>query len=188
MAWKKIECGPPVELSGPYILNYIFQRCHICEECGEKTHWPGCPDGLDRGRHRNYPIKINGRTYKVRRVVHELAIGPIKRKNVVVSTCENERCISLKKIKQVGKDWVVKRSAKEGNLNKYQTRLKISKAKLAAVGKLTDEQVIRIRMDERPSPEVAAEFKCSESYVRALRTGYARKFVAAGNPFSGLMA
>lgn len=188
MARKKIECGPPVELSGPYILNYIFQRCHICEECGEKTHWPGCVEGLDHGRHRNYPVKINGKAYKVRRVVHELAIGPIKRKNVVVTTCENERCISVKKIKQVGKDWVVKRTAKEGRLNNYQSRLKNSKARLASAGKLTDEQVIQIRMDDRPSPKVAQEFKCSESYVRALRTGYARKFVSAGNPFQGLGA
>lgn len=187
MARKKIECGPPVELSGPYILNYIYQRCHICEECGEKTHWPGCSEGSKTERLRNYPIKINGRVYKVRRVVHELTIGPIKRGHVVVSTCENERCINKEKIKQVTKAWVVKRSAKEGKLNTYESRLKNSKTRLANVGKLTDEQVLQIKFDERASPAVAAEYGCSESYVRAIRSGERRRFSAIRNPFAGLM-
>ena len=181
MARKKIECGPPIELSSKYLKNYIEQKCHVCEECGEKTHWPGAEN--NKGA---YPVRVNGKSVSVRRLAFELNGGVLKKNSKIITTCPNHRCINFKLLRQVTMAYIVKEAVKAGTMHTPQSCAKIADTKRRTVGKLSQEAAESIRLDFRPAALVAEENGISESYVRTIRRGAARKSYTA-NPFWGLM-
>lgn len=184
MARKFVECGPPKELSWPHIMGYIWQKCHICPECGEKTHWPGAAANNCKGSSGTFPIRVNGRPRQVRRLVWEYSGRKLKAGQKIITTCENRRCINPELLKQITMAHIVREALAAGKLNNIEIHRKIAATKLATVGKLTDAQVNEIRSDGRKSPEIAKEYGCSEAYARAIKAGTARRFAAiAANPF-----
>ena len=180
MARKRIECGPPVELSTAYLKRYVAQRCHICRDCGEKTHWPGAqnPSGV-------YPIKINGNTISVRRLVLMLHDVKLRKNWKVISECENHRCINLKTLRQVSMKHIVREAVRDGKLMTPLIRAKIAATRRQTVGKITQEAAEIIKLDPRVSDVIAAEHGISGSYVRAMKGGRARLDYSA-NPLKGL--
>jgi len=180
LARKKIDCGPPVELSNPRMLAYINQKCHICEECGEKSHWPGA-----KNESGVYPLRINQKTYSVRRVVYELNGKKLQKGGMIVTKCHNHRCMNTALFRQVRMDYIVREAQRAGTLRTKAINRKIAETKRLA-GKITQDAADSIRMDDRRSADVAAEHGISDSYVRAIRAGHARKCYAV-TPFAGLM-
>lgn len=182
MGHKKIDCGPPVELSGPYILNKIMRRCSVCPECGKKTNWLGARN--DSGV---YPIKIGPKTHSVRRVVYELSGGRLRDQGKLITTCDNHRCIDFEKLQQVTMKHIVREASRQGKLMTLATVAKIAAIKRRTQGKITQEAAEQIRLDTRSSPKVAAEYGVSDSYVRAIRAGRSRRDFTP-SPFAGLGA
>ena len=183
MGRKRIDCGPPVELSNPRVLQNIAQRCAVCEECGKRTHWLGAKNQQDV-----YPLRVNQRCYSVRRVVFELNGGTLKQNSKIITTCANHRCIDPAQLKQVTMKHIVREALREGKLFTPASRAKIAATQRANKGKITQEAAEQIRLDTRPSTVIAAENGISDSYVRAIRQGTARKTYGGGNPFAGLGA
>lgn len=182
MGRKKIDCGPPIELSGPYILNKIMRRCAICPECGKKTHWLGArnPSGV-------YPIKIGPKSHSVRRVVYELSGGKLRDDGKLITTCDNHRCIDFEQLRQVTMRHIVREAVRTGKLMNRATVAKIAATKRKTQSKITQEAARQIFLDTRPSPKVAAEYGISDSYVRAIRAGKSRRDFSP-SPFAGLGA
>ncbi len=180
MARKKIECGPPIELSSKYLKAYIDQKCHICEECGEKTHWPGAEN--NKGA---YPVRVNGKSVSVRRLAFELNGGVLKKNSKIITECMNHRCINFKLLRQVTMAHIVREATKAGKLHTLSIRAKIAETKRHQVGKISQEAAEAIKVDFRPAALVGDEYGISESYVRALRRGDARRNYAP-SPFAGL--
>lgn len=160
----------------------IARRCAICEECGKRTHWLG-----SKNTQGVYPLRISRRCYSVRRVVFELNGGKLKENSKIITTCENHRCIDFPKLKQVTMKHIVRQALKEGKLFTPVMRAKIAATQRAAVGKITQEVAEQIRLDTRSSTVIAAENGISDSYVRAIRQGVARKTYGGCSPFAGLM-
>lgn len=188
MGRKKIDCGPPIELSTKHVMDRIWARCHVCDECGQKTHWPGHINDKTE-TYPSYTVKVNGRTFSVRRLVYQFSRGRLKEGSKIITECPNHRCLNPGLLRQVTMKHIVAEAARAGKTNTLEIRRKISQTKLRTVGKLTNDQIAKIRLDFRPSPIIAKEMGCSESYVRAVRKGSARRFAgAASNPWAGLGA
>lgn len=180
MARKRIDCGPPVELSNVWMLAYIAQKCHTCPECGEKTSYGGAinSNGV-------YALRINGKHYSIRRVVFELNGGKLKKNGKIITTCQNHQCMNVKLLKQVTMRHIVLEASKSGKLHNLLTSAKTARTKRMASG-LSQEYAERIRLDDRSSPVIAAEAGLSTSYVRAIKNGICRKSYTP-SPFAGLM-
>jgi hypothetical protein len=183
MAHKKIDCGPPVHLSNGWVMDYISRRCTICPDCGEKTNWTG---------HKNkssglYQIRIHGKQRSVRRVVFELNGGKLNPKKKIVTTCDNHRCLNFALMKQVGMEYIIKGAIEAGTLHTKTAHRKIAEKRRATCGKLTQEQARAIRDADGPSPEIAKQYGVSDSYIRAIRSGRARRDYMA-TAFCGLGA
>lgn len=182
MARKKIDCGPPIELSTKYIIDSIKRRCDICPDCGERTSFLGCQNASGV-----YPMKVNQKWYSVRRVIFEHHGGKLRKNGKIITTCPNHRCIDPEKLVQVSMRQIIKQAVADGKFMTEITRAKIAKAKRKTHGKIEQATAESIRFDSRTSNVIAKETGISESYVRAIRSGAARKSYGS-NPFSGLGA
>lgn len=191
MAWKFIECGPPKELSWPHILASIWQRCHICEDCGQKTHWGGCANGLSKSKQGTFPIRVNGKTYQVRRLIWASMGKTFVKNDRIVTGCTNPRCIASDKLKRIFMRHIVADAVKSGKIHTTRSRIKNSKTKQAQVGKLTDDDVRRVYFDPRTEKEAyeeyAAEFGCTPRYIKGIKSGAFRSLAIMDfGPFAGL--
>lgn len=188
MARKKVECGPPYELSTKYVLEKIWGNCKLCHECGNHSHWTGAPNGKGSEFERTFPIRINGKTYQVRRIIWASMGRYFCKNDRIVTKCPNPRCIAPELLTRRYMRDVVREAVAAGKTQDPQTRAKISAAKQAAVGKVTDEEVMVIYMDPRPSTQIAPEFDVSDSFVRAIKAGKVRQLaLMKQNPFAGLI-
>lgn len=189
MARKKVECGPPYELSTRYVLEKIWGGCKVCEECGNHSHWTGCQSGKGQEFARTFPITVNGKTYQVRRVIWASMGRQFFKNDRIVTSCANPRCIAPEMLVRRFMRHVVRDAVANGKTQGPQTRARISATKLAAVGKVTDEEVWAIYMDPRTSTAIAKDFPVSGALVRAIKAGKARKMaLMKHNPFAGLGA
>lgn len=182
VARKRIDCGPPIELSNGVVFGKIMQRCTICEECGEKTHFLGAQNGSGV-----YPVKINGKFHSVRRLVFEFNGGKLKSNGKIITKCHNHRCINPAKLKQVTMSEIIKQAVADGNFMGELHKYKIAQSKRKANGKINQTDADAIRYDGRSSTVIAAEMGLSSSFIRSVKNGRVRKNYFE-NVFSGLGA
>lgn len=138
-----------------------------------------------------YPrMTVDNRVVTVRRVMAAQKIGrPLKPSEFASSTCNDPRCLFWDHIRVVT---VAKRRSEVGADGGYSSRTK--GAKISAYKRSTEAKLIggqeaaeAIRLDPRPSHEVAPDHGISPSMVRKIRRGVAWKPLQ-NSPFSGLGA
>ena len=164
------------------MVDAIYARCIDDAGC---MIWQGSysASGIPR-------MTVNHRTATVRRVMAAHKIErPLKPSEFASSTCNDPRCLCWDHIRVVT---VAKRRAEVGADGGYSSRAKgakISASKRATEAKLIGGEAAAeaIRLDPRPSHEVAPEHGISPSMVRKIRRCDAWKPLH-NNPFSGLGA
>lgn len=157
-------------------LKLIHSRC---TEEGDCWLWDGALDGHGRPQKRH-----NGKTVYVRRLVRELIDGPIPASMVVAAKCGTKRCISPTCSCTVTHTKKAQMAAVRGAFNSPAKLAKMVATKRAASW-ITEEMVRQIRHATVSSSQIAAEMNVSESHVKAIRRGTARR--EASNPFGGLL-
>lgn len=157
-------------------LKLIRSRC---TEEGECWLWDGCLDGHGRPQKRH-----NGKTVYVRRLVRELVDGPVPASMVVAASCGTKRCVSPSCSCTVTHTKKAKMAATRGA---YSNPAKFAKmvASRRATSRITEEMVRQIRLAPPPASRIAVEMNVSESHVKAIRRGSARKDMSS--PFAGLL-
>lgn len=164
------------------MVDAIYARCIDDAGC---MVWQGActPTGYPR-------MTVNNRIVTIRRVLAAHKIDrPLKPSEFASSTCNDPRCLCWDHIRVVT---VAKRRAEVGADGGYSSRAKgakIAAHKRAAEAKLIggESAAEAIRLDPRPSHEVAPEHGISPSMVRKIRRGDAWKPLH-NNPFAGLGA
>lgn len=125
------------------------------------------------------------KTFPVRRVAYELAIGTIAPKRWIVQKCENPLCVNPKHLAAKSKQQVLKAAAKRGCF-KNPTRCLKSAQTLRAKSRIDEEGLREIRSTTGRTKEYSERFGVSEAYIRMLRNHQRRKDVAT--PFSGIFS
>ena len=147
-------------------------------EVGECYEWQGyVKNGTPQVSH-------GGKMMTVRRLMHELQ-GKSVKGYFLSPGCDNPLCVNP--AHTVVRTTAAHLRRMNKNVNKGGL-MRVARLQHAARGrrKLTDEQVIQIRVDPRPSRAVAAEHGVSKALVCSIRRGDARRLIAT-NPFAGLM-
>ena len=184
MKTKKSELhGPPIQLSGPYLLNRIKSQCTECEDCGTMWHWPG-----KRYGQLTLLINVGKKMLSVRRVVHAITNGkPGPKGHVITTLCHNDRCMNPALIAYKPWTYIVKRSVAAGKIHTRQARIKATRTVRAKPTKIRDlEHANAIRMDSRSLSQIAAEVGVSREMIRVIKNN--KRWVDYGGMFSGLMA
>lgn len=151
-------------------LDHIKDRCAIDGDC-----WIWKYDAID-GKHPR--ICINGKVKTVRRIVWELAKGPIPKKKVLTCGCTNPLCVSPECIKLTTYSAIrngVKKSA--------AARLNIARAKRQS-SDVTIDDVRAIRASSSPNRDIDQAYGKSRGWAAAIRRG--KLWVDVASPFAGL--
>lgn len=147
-------------------------------EVGDCREWLGySANGVPQVSHA-------GKMTTVRRLMFELQ-GKDVEGYYIAPKCGNSKCVHPAHIIARTIRAHHKFMSKCGDPNGLMRIINLQKAAKAR-RKLTDEQVIQIRSDPRPSRAVAAEHGVSKDLVCRIRAGKAHRAVSA-NPFAGLM-
>jgi hypothetical protein len=169
-------------------LERIKMRCHDCDSLEENDCW----EWQDYARNGRDPqMRMAGpwiaglrKTVIVRRLVYELAIGPIPTKRQIVVKCGSLLCVNpkhfaAKTLQQVRRADVVR--------GKYKGQARILKMveTLRRRSKLTDAAIEDIRTADISRGELAEKWGVHPSYVTKIRNCEARK---DSNPFAGLFS
>ena len=165
-----------------HTLESIHARC---EEVGECWVWMG---KMTAQRHPS--ASHNGKSMLVRRRVFELVHGtlPDTRRFGIVTTCGNHRCVNPEHLRNASRASMVRLAYKNGRRNPLREYTARSRARVGSTGsKLTPEIAAAIRTDTRPTKELAAEFACSESLIRKVRTGLIWRPAVRGNSVFNMM-
>lgn len=159
-------------------LTYIHNRCKEDGGC-----WIWQQACTSNGTPTMY---VGPKMIAVRRVVASLKGLNIEGK-VVTSTCGDKRCVCQDHLLVVTKkqlaDLIVKRT---GHPYRIYRRKKISDARRAKVGKLTDELVREIRASTMTHKEASKKHGISKSTISRIKRHEAWKDYS--NPFAGLGA
>jgi len=173
--------GPSKAQSTQYVKKRLIEGCKTCERCGEKTHYvaairPGCCP----------TINIGGRIMAVRRAAWIALIGkPIKDGKMITSTCSNQNCINPKMMIQADPGEVLAlHYTVHNSRSRYEATAHLMKYTRQRT-KLSADDVVRIRSDNRKGKAAASEFGISKEHYNAIQRGQSR---ITANPFSGLGA
>lgn len=159
---------------GAYLLQRITSYCH---EDGDCLVWDRYCNGL-------MPvINVGGRPRPVRRVVYELAVGPVFEGFEVIPTCETPKCIAPEHLAMIT---IAKRRA-------IIAARRVGRAQRASQvrfmrenhGKLSMEKAREIRASNEKGIDLARRFDVSPQLISLVRTG---KSWAEPSPFDGLGA
>lgn len=178
---RKRPEGPPVDLSGAYIMARIKSRIVECGDCWE---WTGAMDG---GSTPIMRVPVTRQLLSVRRIVM-IAMGKDPGPKLGVSSCDNRRCVAPAHAVAYTRRQLQKRTAKRSGYGFSATRSKrLAESRRAKPDtKLNMEIVQRIRTDGRPTREWALELGVAQSTIQMARSH--RTWKEYGGIFSGLMA
>lgn len=161
-----------------HTLETVLARA---DEVGNCLEWSGAFNG------KSPLLKIGRKPVQVRRFVREQLGKPIPEGHFATVSCGNHRCIKPEHIMHMPAGaFMAKISAEVDHQNPIRTA-KIRRARCHA-RLFTEEQAMQIRLDPRPSREVAQQYGCSHDLVNKIRAGRSYKPLHAGaSPFSGLI-
>jgi hypothetical protein len=150
-----------------------------CREDGQCWIWQGGCDGKGRPQ-----IRHDGIVVYTRRLARQLSDGkPVPRNMRVPSECGRKLCVSPE-CSVVGTVATVRRMAADrGAYSKANRNLSQMRTKRARSA-ISDETVQAIRNAPGPCSRIAAETGVSESHIKAIRRGTARRDLS--NPFGAL--
>lgn len=159
---------------GAYLLQRITSYCH---EDGDCLVW-------DRYCNGKMPvINVGGAPRAVRRMVFELALGPVKDGHEVISTCETPKCVAPEHLKQITG------AARRSMLAKLRNGRGQPASQIRFMrenhGKLTMEKAREIRSSDELGTVLAQRFNVTPQLISLVRTG---KSWAEPSPFAGLGA
>lgn len=183
MTFKKLaDAGPPVNLSGPYLLDRIKRECIECDECGEPWHWTG-----KRWGSSSYLMRVGGKMISVRTVVYRIGDGrPVPKGRVITTLCTNGRCMNPALVARKPVQFVIKRASDAGKIHTPAARAKTAATQRAKNTRIRDmEHANSIRLDDRPVTVIAAEIGLSHQVVSLIKNN--RLWVDHSSPFAGLM-
>ena len=158
---------------GAYLMDRIRARCR---EDGDCLIWTGAMN------ERGPVVTVDRKQLSVRRVAWEERNGkPFPTGKVASVDCEDKACI----------EHIVPRTRSQLNARTNRRHSSIARAaKVSATkrqnSKLSDADVIEIRMTDRPMKEIAAEKGISTVYAYLIRRGDFRRDYSS--PFAGLGA
>jgi len=180
---KPVIEGPPVRLSGPYLLNRIQSQCIECDDCGEQWHWTA-----KRYGHSNLLINVNGKMLSVRSVVYRITDGrPVRKGHVITTLCHNDRCMNPELAVTRPPSFILARTAQAGKIHTRSMRIKIAATQRAKNTKIRDmEHANAIRLDGRPITVIAAEVGVSHQTVSLIKNN--RMWIDYAGMFTGLGA
>jgi len=144
-------------------------------ECGDCLEWAGY---AIEGKHPQ--IRVNWKSYPVRRLVWFLTRGPVRSEVWIANKCENPLCVNP--------DHLVahtRSTALKGAKRTVSHKTKIAAARRSK-SVLTMEIVRAIRSSDEPNPVLAERFGITPGYVSHLRRGTVWKEYVT--PFQGLGA
>lgn len=161
-----------------HTIESLMARTHDFGYCKE---WQGYFNG------RSPCVKIDGKYVQVRRLIRSLYKLEIPEGHFVTVSCCNYRCVNPSHIMTKPEREFMKEIAEkvwhQDPIRNAKIRMARSHARI-----FTEKQAQAIRLDPRPSREVAAEYGCSKDLVNKIRSGKSYKpLTAASNPFTGLI-
>lgn len=160
----------------PMTLERIKSRCL---ECGACWQWTGstsgtCPKIAWWGEH--------GREHRVvRRIVWELAKGPIPEGMLVTVNCGNSLCLNPAHLELTTRAEVTRKNSAKAAV---QLRRRASSARTAQAkfGKITMDIAREIRLSDKTGRQLARELEVSPSLVSKVRLN--KSWIEPQNPFS----
>jgi len=160
------------ESEGAYLLQRI---CAYSHEDGDCLVW-------DRYCNGHMPVmNVGGTPRPVRRVVHELAIGPVRDGCEVIQTCETLKCVAPEHLAQIT---IEKRraliAARRVGRSQRASQVRFMRENF---GKLSMEKAREIRASSEKGIDLARRFGVSPQLISLVRTG---KSWAEPSPFDGL--
>lgn len=161
-----------------HTLESILARA---DEVGLCMEWRGAFNG------KSPLLKIDRKPVQVRRLIRQLMGRPIPQGHFATVSCDNHRCVKPEHIRVMSPEKFFAKISEEIDHQDPIRTAKIRQARCHA-RILTEQQALEIRLDPRPSRQVAAQYGCSHDLVNKIRRGQRYKPLhAAANPFSGLI-
>ena len=174
--------GPPRHASNQYVMARLLENCIECDCCGEVTHFKS-------EARKGFSIQTNvaGRVMAIRRAMYMAAFPnkPIKKGLRITSRCHNTNCINAALLIQATPGLVIKMDYEKGNRDKVAVKAHLARISRDINIKLTEENVRRIREDDRTGKFGAADYGITPEHFNAIKRGATRR---GPNPFAGLMA
>lgn len=167
------EQGTTAE-DGAYLLARIRRWCKDDADCQVWTGYCG------KGEMPVMSVKGTPRT--VRRMVHQLEVGPVRANAEVVSTCGTARCVAAEHLKQINKTQRRRESAAKRSAG---ASVRLLSANRVRQGKLDMEKARAIRASEESGPVLADRYGVSTALISLVRRGQSW---AEPSPWSGLGA
>ena len=132
-------------------------------------------------------VRHAGKTALVRRLAHQLAGKAIGQGKIVITTCENSRCVNPAHTSAVTLQAHMVRMGALGKLSDLPRIAKIAATKRAKYGKITMDDARAIRESDATHEQVAQQYGLHPSKVASIRQHRCWRELT-GNPFSGLGA
>lgn len=151
-----------------------------CVEEGECLIWTG------KANNEGYPVfsAAKGECNLARRLAFTLYGGVLKPRMPVIATCGDRKCVAKEHLQQVTTSKVGKIAAAKGAYSSLKRRAAIAKSK-AGVCKITDAEVLEIRMSDEVGHVLAARYGVCKSLINKIKAGKSR--VDYKNPYMSLM-
>jgi hypothetical protein len=150
-----------------------------CDEVGDCWLW----NGATGGRSDLPCIHHNGKTKYVHRVVYDLSHARGAGKLVVTPKCTNRLCVSPKCLEALPRKLALQRAGQRGSYSRPSKVLATARSKRAN-SRYSDELIAEVRQSTAGPKQIARETGMSESYIKSIRNGTARRDYAS--PFAGL--
>lgn len=145
-----------------------------CDEIGECWEWRA---RQTKEHGRRYPqIRVQGKTYNVRRAIYEAKHGEVRQGLFVVPTCGNLYCVNPDHCKAMTESQKSRHAAKRGAFSSLTRSRSIAVARRkAAYGKLDIDRAREIRLSDEPGPVLAQKYGIDKSLVNRIKRGEAWK-------------
>jgi hypothetical protein len=166
------------------LLTRIKMRTTTCPEC-EGRAWDGTLSSTGVPVIRFRPTgATKHQTFSARRLLLEEKLGrTLGPKEHAGTTCDNDLCVDVGLLRTMTNSQRIKRAHRRGRMVTMATRIKSAQAARAR-SKLSDADVLEIRMHTAHRSEMMAKHQISEAYYYMLRKNLFRRDF--GTPFSGL--
>lgn len=159
------------------ILEKLKARC---EEEGDCWVWQGCVNN-------GVPVaSINGVNSTVRRALYKLAHGEIGSGLVMITTCNDPRCINPDHARVVTRAILAQEMGAAGIMGGTVRSAKISKTKRLKYSKISVDIAQEIRVSNETGVALSKRYGVGQSLVSSVRLHKAWKEYST--PFSGLGA
>jgi hypothetical protein len=130
-------------------------------------------------------MRVGKDTKLVRRLAYEATNGAIPAGRVIRMNCGSPKCVNPEHMTATTYRQIGKEIGAMGGMSGIKRSAAIARAKRASKqSKLTDEQVMDIRLSDDKLDIIAARHGVSQGYVWRIRAGIARRDFT--NPFLGL--